>query len=72
MIKYDKLLKIFEEKKITSYTLKKNKIISQYSFKNIKDGGTIDTTTIDHLCKYLKCQPGDILEYVDEDEEKGE
>ncbi len=26
-------------------------------------------TTLDALCKALRCQPGDILEYVEDDEE---
>ena len=63
-IVYNKLLKIFEEKNINSYTIKRDKIIGQASYKKIKDGGDIDTRTISKLCKYLGCQPGDILEYV--------
>lgn len=27
----------------------------------------IKLSTLDSICKALKCQPGDILEYVDED-----
>lgn len=65
-IRYDKLLKMCEERKITSYTLKKNKIIGQQTWKKIKDGGDIDTRTISALCEYLNCQPGDILEYREE------
>lgn len=65
---YDKLLKIFKEKGITSYTIKKENIIGQASYKKIKDGGDIDTRTISKLCKYLECQPGDILEYVPDEE----
>ncbi len=26
----------------------------------------VDTETINRLCKYLNCQPGDIMEYVEE------
>lgn len=25
-------------------------------------------STLNDICKYLKCQPGDILEYVDDEE----
>lgn len=65
---YDKLLNIFKERGITSYTIKKENIIGQASYKKIKDGGDIDTRTISKLCKYLDCQPGDILEYVPDEE----
>ena len=27
-------------------------------------------STLDTICTVLKCQPGDILEYVDEDDER--
>ena len=66
-ISYRKLLCMLKEKNETSYTLtKKNKIIGQATWKNIKDGGHIDTRTIDALCNYLDCQPGDLLEYIKE------
>ena len=60
---YDKLLKIFKERGITSYTVKKEKLIGQYTWKQIQEGGNIDTKTINTLCRYLNCQPADILEY---------
>lgn len=60
---FDKLLTVFEERKITSYTIKKENIIGQETWRRIKTGGTIDTKTIDRLCQYLDCQPGDIMEY---------
>ena len=63
-IKYDKLLILMENKGITSYTMKKNNIIGQATFKKIKEGGDIDTRTIAKLCELLDCQPGDIIEYV--------
>lgn len=63
-IVYDKLLKLFEERGITSYTIKRDNVIGQASFKKIKVGGHIDTRTIESLCKYLNCQPGDMMEYV--------
>lgn len=66
---YNKLLKKMDEQGITSYTLKKDNIIGQATFKKIKEGGDIDTRTISKLCKLLNCQPGDILEYVEENEE---
>ena len=67
-IKYDKLLELMKQKGITSYTIRQNKIIGQATYKKIKDGGDIDTRTIAKLCELLNCQPGDILEYVPEEE----
>lgn len=70
-INYNKLLEIFKSKGITSYTItKKDKIIGQATWKKINEGGHIDTRTIDSLCAYLGCQPGEILEYIPDDESK--
>lgn len=68
-ISYGKLLKIFDEKGINTYTIKRDNIIGQASWKKIHEGGHIDTRTIEKLCKYLKCQPGDILEYVEDEKD---
>jgi len=68
-IVYDKLLKIFEERGVTSYTVKKLGIIGQETYKKIRNGGHIDTRSLGALCKYLDCQPGDLIEYVDDEPE---
>ena len=64
-IVYDKLFQQFEERGITSYTLKKNNVIGQATLKSIKNGtGGLDYRSINKLCSYLDCQPADIMEYV--------
>ncbi len=69
-INYNNLLSLFKEKGITSYTItKKDKIIGQATWKKIHEGGHIDTRTIESLCKYLHCQPGDVLEYIPDNNE---
>lgn len=68
-IKYDKLIALMREKGITSYTLKRDNIIGQATYKKIMEGGDIDTRTLAKLCKLLDCQPGDILEYAPDKEE---
>ncbi len=67
--KYDKLFKLLKEKGFSSYRIRKENLISQASMTKMKNGtGNIDTRTIERLCKLLNCQPGDIMEYVDEDD----
>lgn len=69
MIKYDRLKNILNERKITSYLLtKKDKIIGQATYKSIINNNHIDTRTLNALCAYLDCQPGDLLEYVPDDD----
>ncbi len=64
---YRKLLKLFIDRGISTYTIRKDNIISQAAWQKMRTGvGDIDTRTIDRLCAYLHCQPGDIMEYVEE------
>ena len=65
-IKYDKLLQMMRKKGLTTYKIRKENIISQSALTAIKNGKSVTTDTIAKLCKALNCQPGDILEYVDE------
>ena len=66
---YDKMLKLMDEKGITSYICKRDNIIGQATYKKIRRVGDIDTRTIAKMCDALECQPGDLLEYVKEDTE---
>lgn len=64
---YDKLFKLLENHKITSYTIRKNNIISQSTLTKLKHNKQVNTGAIETLCKLLDCQPGDIMEYVPDD-----
>ena len=65
-IKYDKFFALLKEKGISSYKLRKEKLIGQSILQKLRDGGDIDTRTIKKLCVLLQCQPGDIMEYVED------
>lgn len=66
-LNYRKLKKIFEDRGITSYTFKKNNVISQGTWVKIKEEKYIDLKSVEALCRYLEVQPGDILEFIPED-----
>lgn len=71
MISYEKLVKRLKENNISQYKLKQDKIIGSATITKIfKNGGlngeSIDMKVVDKLCKLLNCQPGDILECVDD------
>ena len=68
--KYDKLFDLLKQKGITSYRIRKENIISQAALTKMKNGeGNIDTRTLERLCAVLHCQPGDIMEYIEGEEE---
>ena len=68
-IKYDKLMALLKEKGYTTYKIRKDKLIGQGTLTALKNGtGGLDSKTISLLCKVLECQPGDIMEYVPDEE----
>ncbi|RHM80514.1 XRE family transcriptional regulator [Mediterraneibacter gnavus] len=53
-----------EQEGLTTYKIRKEKIISESTLQNIREGKRITTDSIAALCGALNCQPGDILEYI--------
>lgn len=69
--KYDKLFELLKKKGITTYRIRQDNLISQAALTKMKNGdGNIDTRTLERLCAVLNCQPGDIMEYVEEESNK--
>jgi len=66
MISYDKLWKVMKEKGITQYALIKTYHISAGQLTRLRRNESVSTNTIENFCRILKCQPGDIMEYIDE------
>lgn len=68
-IRFDKLLVLLQSRKTSIYKLKTDKIIGTATIDKLRKGeGHIDTRTIDSLCEYLHCQPGDIMEHIPSEE----
>ena len=65
-VKYDKLFALMKERGLTTYRIRQDKIISEGTLTNLRNNNPVSTETISSLCRVLKCQPGDIMEYVDE------
>lgn len=63
MIKYYKLFDLMNRKEMKKTDLLK--IISSPTLAKLSKGETIKTDIIDKICEYLKCQPGDIMEYIE-------
>lgn len=71
MIAYYKLNALLEHKNIKKIDLQRKLKISPSTMANFSKNKYVAMSIIDKMCKELNCQPGDIMEYVDEkDEEK--
>ena len=67
-MKYEKLFALMKEKGLTTYRIRQEKIVSAHALTSMRAGKSVTTDTIAALCRALACQPGDIMEYVDESE----
>ncbi len=67
MISYAPLFKTMKEKQITSYRLEKLGF-SRATYYSIQKGNSVSTNTINQLCRLLKCNVSDIMEFIDEEE----
>lgn len=66
MISFAPLFRTMKEKKITSYKLEKLGF-SRATYYSIQKGNSISTNTVNQLCKLLKCNVSDIMEFTDEE-----
>ncbi|MBQ8388814.1 MAG: helix-turn-helix domain-containing protein [Clostridia bacterium] len=46
--------------------IRNEKLIGQSYLQQLRNGEIVSTACLDKLCKLLDCQPGDILEYVED------
>jgi len=68
-IVYAKLFDLLKEKGYTTYRIRKEKLMGQGTLTALKNGtGGLEHKTIERLCQVLGCQPGDLMEYVPEEE----
>ena len=67
-ISYQKLFNLLKEKGYTTYRIRKEKLIGQGTLTALKNGsGGIDSKTLNRLCRVLECQPGDLMEYIEDE-----
>ena len=52
----------------SSTRLRREKLMGQATMTQLRRGELVSWLNIDTICRLLQCQPGDVLEYVDESE----
>lgn len=68
-IVYDKLLALLKERGITTYQIQKTRLISHSTYTAmLNHTGGPDYKVLCRLCEVLNCQPGDLMEYVPDDQ----
>lgn len=52
----------------STYKIRKDKIFTESQLQNIRDNKLLTQDALNKLCNLLNCQIGDILEYIDDNE----
>lgn len=68
MISYDSLWQVMKERGVTQYALIKRYRISPGQITRLKRNESVSTHTIEQFCKILRCDVGDIMKYIPDEE----
>lgn len=49
----------------TSYKLRTDKLMSESTIQKLRNAEMVALSNIEIVCRLLKCQPGDLIEYVE-------
>lgn len=63
------ILAALKEKGYTTYRIRKDKILSESTVQKFRNNEPVSWENISAICKLLQCQPGDIMEYVEDEQE---
>lgn len=64
------IMEALKEKGYTSYRLRQDKIFGEATMTKFRRKEYINFDNLNLLCELLDCQPGDIIEYVKENQQK--
>ena len=54
---------------VTTYQIRKDKLLSESTVQKLRNKLPVSWENIETLCRLLNCQPGDIIEYIPDNEE---
>lgn len=61
------VLKALQESGYSTYRLRKERLLSESTIHKLRYGIGVSWDNIETICRLLGCQPGDILEYAEEE-----
>lgn len=67
-IRYTKeILPLLKAAGYNTTKLRREKILSESTIQALRNGKVVSIDNISRICAMLQCQPGDIMEYVEEE-----
>lgn len=59
------VLAALKESGYSSYRIRKERLLGEATLQRIREGELVSWENIATICRLLKCQPGDLVEFVD-------
>lgn len=63
------ILSALKEAGYSTYRIRKEKLLGEFTVQKLRASEPISWESISVICKLLNCQPGDIMEYVEDEQE---
>ena len=63
------VLEALKEAGYTSVRIRKEKLIGEQMLQKIRQGEMPSWTVLEKICEILNCQPGDLIEYAQDDDQ---
>lgn len=68
MISYDDLWNVMKKRGVTQYALIHRYHVSPGQITRLKRNESVSTHTIEMFCRILRCQPGELMTYIEDEE----
>ena len=68
-ITYTKFIHLLKARRISFYRLKKSAHIAEATLDRLRHNRSVSMRTIDRICEVLEWQPGDLMEFVEGQED---
>ena len=68
VIKFEKLWKTMERKKVSTYQLREQCGIDSKTVRRLKANDNMETKTLNKLCAFLNCRLEDIAEFIPDEQ----
>ena len=68
MIIFDRLWNVMKERDISTYRLREMADLQSRTIKRLQNNLSVETKTLDRICKALDCELSDIAEFVKDEQ----
>ena len=73
MIKYKiDIIQALKNKGYSTYKIRKEKIFNESQLQQMRENKILAQDALNKVCKLLNCQPGDIMEYIPDENQSSQ